>query len=92
MLQRGLLVSILFLAPASSFAASREIQELQRDLAQLQEMVRTLQQNQNERFAALTVLVQQAVDASNKANTQVAVLESGIFSVAASSESSIGRP
>lgn len=92
MLQRGLLISILFLTPAFSFAASREIQELQRDLAQLQEMVRNLQQNQNERFAALTVLVQQAVDAANKANTQVAVLENGIRQTLRDQEKNVVAP
>ena len=41
---RALLLSVLLLSPAFSFAASREIQELQRDVAQLQDMVRALQQ------------------------------------------------
>ncbi len=92
MLQRGLFVSALLLSPAFSFAASREIQELQRDVAQLQEMVRNLQQSQNERMAALTVLVQQAVDASNKANTQVAVLENGIRQSISEQQKSVVAP
>ena len=92
MLQRGLFVSALLLSPAFSFAASREIQELQRDVAQLQEMVRNLQQSQNERMAALTVLVQQTVDASNKANTQVAVLENGIRQTLRDQEKNVVGP
>lgn len=92
MLQRGLFAFALLLSPGFSYAASREIQELQRDLAQLQEMVRNLQQSQNERLAALTVLVQQAVDASNKANTQVAVLESGIRQTLRDQEKSVVAP
>ncbi len=78
MFARGLAVVALLWVPSLAFGASKEIQELQRDVAQLQEMVRSLQQSQNERLAAITVLVQQAVDAANKANTSVAVLESGL--------------
>lgn len=75
---KGLMLSALLLVPSVSFAASREIQELQRDVAQLQDMVRNLQQSQNEKIAALTVMLQQALDAANKANTSIAVLDSGI--------------
>ncbi len=92
MFQRGLFVSVLLLSPPFSFAASREIQELQRDVAQLQEMVRNLQQSQNERMAALTVLVQQAVDAANKANTQVAVLENGLRQSISEQQKSVVAP
>jgi tol-pal system protein YbgF len=52
--------------------------ELQRDVAQIQEQLRVLQRSQDERLSALTVMVQQALDAANKANTSVAVLENGI--------------
>lgn len=65
------------LAPERSVAASKDIQELQRDIAILQESVKQLQQSQDKQLAALTVLVQQAVDASNRANTAVAVIQSG---------------
>lgn len=60
------------------FAASKETQELQRDVAQLQEQVRTLQSGFDQRMAALQVLVQQAVDSSNKANTGLTVLNSSV--------------
>ena len=65
------------LAPERSVAASKDIQELQRDIAILQESVKQLQNSQDKQLAALTVLVQQAVDASNRANTAVAVIQSG---------------
>lgn len=77
MTARALLLSALLFTPTLSFA-QRNIQELQRDVAQLQDMVRNLQQSQNEKMAALTVMVQQALDASNKANTSVAVLDNSI--------------
>ena len=68
MKRTGLLLAVLMLAPAFASAASREMIELQRDVAQLQDQVRTLQRAFDERFAALQVLVQQSLDASNKTN------------------------
>src|ERR1035438_8009904 len=73
-----LCVWVLLASPTLTFAASKEIQELQRDLAQLQQQVRDLQRSQDEKFAALQVLVQQAVDHASKANTAVAVVQSGL--------------
>ena len=77
-LRRAWLAAVLLLLPATGYAASREIQELQRDVAQLQADLRTLQQSQNEKLAALTELVRQALDAANRANTTTAVLENNI--------------
>ena len=72
-----LCVWILVASPTLALAASKEIEELQRDVAQLQQQVRDLQRSQDEKFAALQVLVQQAVDNASKANTAVAVIQSG---------------
>ena len=73
------LLLIAFLFPiVPGFGASREILDLQRDVAQIQDQLRSLQQSQDQRLAALTTLAQQALDAANKANTSVSVLESGI--------------
>jgi TolA-binding protein len=70
------IATILFAGRA--FAASKEMQELQRDVAQLQDQVRTLQSGFDTKMAALQVLVQQALDAASKANTNVSVLSSGV--------------
>jgi tol-pal system protein YbgF len=81
MIFRRLLVCVLFAAPSLSmpaFAASKEIVELQRDLGMLQQQVKDLQRSQDEKFAGLQVLVQQAVDGANKANTSVAVIQSSL--------------
>jgi tol-pal system protein YbgF len=78
MMLRRLLVSALVVSVGPAFAASKEIVELQRDVAQIQDQLRALQRSQDEKLSALTVMVQQALDAANKANTSVAVLESGI--------------
>jgi tol-pal system protein YbgF len=76
-LRQWLPIVILFpIVPG--FGASREILDLQRDVAQIQDQLRSLQQSQDQRLAALTTLAQQALDAANKANTSVSVLESGI--------------
>jgi TolA-binding protein len=74
---RRLCVLVLMVTPISAFAVSKEILDLQRDVANLQDLVKQIQQAQDKQFAALTVLVQQALDASNHANTAVAVIQSG---------------
>lgn len=74
---RRLCVLLLIVTPNLAFAVSKEILDLQRDVAQLQELVKLVQQSQDKQFAALTVLVQQALDASNRANTAVAVIQNG---------------
>ena len=51
---------------------------MQRDIAQLQDQVRTLQSGFDQKMAALQTLVQQALDAASKANTSVSVLGSGV--------------
>ena len=55
-----------------------QIKELQRDFAQMQDQIKTLQRTQDEKIATITVLLQQTLDAANKINTSVAVLQSGI--------------
>jgi len=59
---------------ASAFAANKEMIELQRDVAQLQEQTRLLQQSIDTKMAQLQVLAQQSLDSSNRANTSVADL------------------
>ena len=51
---------------------------MQRDIAQLQDQVRTLQSGFDQKMAALQTLVQQALDAGNKANTSVSVLNASV--------------
>jgi TolA-binding protein len=75
---RRLCVCLLVLAPGMGFAASKEIQELQRDIAQLQDMVKQLQRSQDEKLAALQTLVQQSLNASNDANKTVAIIQNGL--------------
>jgi TolA-binding protein len=74
---RRVCVWILIAAPAV-FGASKEIQELQRDVAQLQDQLRQLQQSQEKQFTVLTTLVQTTLDAANRASTAVAVIQNGL--------------
>src|SRR5579864_7678770 len=84
MKSRSLSILALLALPVMAPAASREIQELQRDVGMLQDQVKNLQKSQDDRMMALTekmtalqVLVQQSVDAANRANTGVAVIQNG---------------
>jgi tol-pal system protein YbgF len=86
------LVPALLIFPSLALAASREMLELQRDVAQLLEQVRALQQSQNEKMAGLVVLVQQAVDAANKTNTVVALLQSSLQQSVKDQQKSVVEP
>jgi tol-pal system protein YbgF len=66
------------LLPGSIFAASKEQQEMQRDIAQLQDQVRMLQSGFDQRMASLQTLIEQALDAGNKTNTNVSVLNNNL--------------
>ncbi len=77
MTTRYLCVLALVALPVSAPAASREIQELQRDVGLLQEQVKNLQASQDQKLAAIQAMVQQAIDNANRANTGVAVIQNG---------------
>jgi tol-pal system protein YbgF len=66
------------LLPGSIFAASKEQQEMQRDIAQLQDQVRMLQSAFDQRMASLQTLIEQAFEAANKTNTNVSVLSANV--------------
>lgn len=74
------LLAVFFLFPVGSTGASKEMMELQRDIAQLQDQVRTLQSAIDQKMATLQTLAQQALDASTRANTSVSVLNAGVTS------------
>ena len=68
-------------APTPVYAASKQeqmLEELQRDLAQLQDTVKNMQRTQDEKFASLQTLVQQSVNGANDANKSVAVIQSSL--------------
>ena len=66
-------------------AASKDIQELQRDIATLQELIKNLQksqdqfqQTQNDKLTELRVLVQQAITSASSADKAVNVIQSSV--------------
>ena len=66
---------VFFAATPLVFGASKEIVELQRDVALLQDQVRTLQRSVDEKVSSLQTLLQQTLDASNRTNTAIAVMQ-----------------
>ena len=79
-----LAVFALLALPVQAPSASREMQELQRDVGMLQDQVKALQKSQDdkmgalaEKLAAVQVLIQQSIDAAGNANRGVAVIQNG---------------
>jgi TolA-binding protein len=67
---------ILALAvPLVCEAQNKQLLEIQRTLAQFEESINRLKQSQDERLIELKLLVQQALESSNKASTNVTILE-----------------
>jgi tol-pal system protein YbgF len=74
----GVLVLFILLVPTQGFAASKEQLEMQREIAQVEEEVRMLQSGFDQKMATLQTLIQQTLDVSNKATTDVSVLKASI--------------
>ncbi|GAB4357885.1 MAG: hypothetical protein OHK0021_02180 [Bryobacter sp.] len=90
---RSLLTAALLLAvPAASFAQKKEVQELIRDFALLQNDVRTMKSSMDEKFAALNVLVKEALDNATKSNTSLAVLEKTLSDRLRDQQSALNAP
>jgi tol-pal system protein YbgF len=73
-----LFVSLLIPGMASAQKTGDVVKEINRDVAQLQQQVKDMQVAMDKQLAELKILVQQSIDNSGKANTSVAVLDSGI--------------
>jgi TolA-binding protein len=84
--------AMLSFTPTPSSGASKEIQELQRDVAQLQDQLKQLQQSQDRQLAEIRVLVQQSLAAANDANKSVAVIQSGFQQNLRDQESKVVAP
>jgi tol-pal system protein YbgF len=76
-MMRRLVFCVLVVALTPASAVDKTIQELMRDVGLLQDQVRQLQQSQTASLAALQTLMQQALDAANRADRDVAVIQSG---------------
>ena len=76
MLRRIIPISLLLVVGAgTAFSQKKEIIQLQRDMAILQEVVRQAERQSGERIAVLENLLQQSLDKTDKLNAAIAVLE-----------------
>jgi tol-pal system protein YbgF len=82
----ALIASLGFAAP------DKEIVELNRTVSSLEEQVRQLQRTLDEKLAVLTTLAQQSIELSNKGNTSVTVLESGLREKMAEQQKTLVAP
>lgn len=74
-----LLVLALAASPVSVPAQNKnDLASMQRDIAQLEEQVKQLQKSQDDKTAALTALVQQAVDASSRVSSSLATFQKSL--------------
>jgi tol-pal system protein YbgF len=89
---RILMVCVFLAAPVSAPAVDKAIMELQRDIAQLQQQVKDLQRSQDEKFAAVTELARQAIEAANRANTGAAVIQSNLDKSLRAQQDTIAAP
>ena len=72
------IASLLCVCATFSFGASKEIVELQRDVALLQDQVRQVQRTLDEKIAQLTLLMQQTQDNASKTNNAITGLQSSV--------------
>jgi len=73
-----LIPAVVFAFPLLCGAASKEIVELQRDVAQLQDQIRTLQSAFDTKMTLLTAQAQQAADSATRTSTALAGLQGAI--------------
>ena len=73
-------------------AASKEMIELQRDVAQLQEQLRLLQQSFDSKIAEIQVLARQAAEGSNRNQTTMNDLQRGIQAGTADLGKQVAQP
>jgi TolA-binding protein len=86
-------VAVVFFALSPfAFGASKEIMELQRDVALLQDQVRTLQSALDQKVASVLTLTQQTLDSVNRTNTAVAVMENRFNDAMKQQQQSLNGP
>ena len=75
---RRLILAASFVFTVICSAASKEIVELQRDVAQLQDQVRNLQSSFDTKMGTMAAQVQQRTDSAGRANNSLATLQGAI--------------
>jgi tol-pal system protein YbgF len=87
-----LLPCLLLTVSLPAFSQKEKIAEIQRDILLMQDQIRALQRSQDEKLAAMQVLIQQILDSANKANTSVAVLDAALRDRMREQEKMLGAP
>jgi len=82
-------VALVLLAPVPAAAQKKEILQLQADMNRLMQTQRELQRTVDEKNAVLKTLVEQSLDAINKLNTSLGMLQRSVQDVQANSGSRI---
>ena len=86
-------IVLVFLATAPfALGASKEIQELQRDVAMLQDQVRTMQKDFGDRLVTMQTLVQTTLDGVNRTNNLVNVMENRFNDAMKQQQQSVTTP
>jgi tol-pal system protein YbgF len=86
-------IVLVFVAAAPlSFGASKEIQELQRDVAMLQDQLRSMQKDFGDRLVTTQTLVQTTLDAVNRTNNLVNVMENKFNDAMKQQQQSVAAP
>jgi tol-pal system protein YbgF len=83
---------LLLAFPMASPAQKKEIMELQREMAMLQEQMKNLERSVSERLTAQGVMLQQTLDGVTKANTAIAVMQSGVTDRLRDQEKTVAAP
>jgi tol-pal system protein YbgF len=81
-------LAVLLVFPGLAVAQKKQIQELQRDMALLQDQLRAT----NEKLASVAMLVEQVLDRVNNTNTAMAVLEKSVKESLREQEKSMVAP
>jgi len=68
----------ILLLPAATFAASKEQQEMQRDIAQLQDQVRTIQSTLDQKLSSMQTLLEQSLESGNRNGRDLGALGSSV--------------
>jgi len=89
---RRLLLPALMLFPLLAQAESKEMLALQRDVAQLQEQLRLIQQTLDTKLTEISVLARQASEGTNRNQITMADLQKGIQSGTADLGKQVAQP
>src|SRR5579872_3179686 len=89
---RRVSIWVLLAAVPLSGAVNREMQELQRDVAQLQDLVKTLQTTVMERLTAMQTQVQSSAEAASQANAAVAAVQRSLEQMLREQENKLVPP